>query len=219
MSIKKTVHRPLRRLAILSFAALFLSACSGSDKIDLSSNKNVKDAVDAATGPLEDLNIKKREIPELLKTAAQDPYARPAKLRCAAVRDEIAQLDELLGPDMEAKAVEVASADDGFLGITDVKIPTQDQVEDGVGNLARKTVMGAISSQVNIIPFRSIVRTITGANRHTKRVTEAYEAGKLRRAYLKGFAQERFGKQCLSYVKPITVDKDAAATDDAKAAE
>lgn len=196
MNTKTQFSKSLQTVFLLCVATLCLTAC-GSDKIDLSANKNVSDAVDAATGPLEDLNIRKREIPGLLKAAAINPYARPKIVTCPAVREELAQLDELLGPDMQAKEVEVASADDGFLGVSDVKTPTREQVEKGVGNYAHKTVIGMISSKVNIIPFRSIVRTVTGANKYQQQVTEAYEAGKLRRAYLKGFVTEHFGKKCL----------------------
>ncbi len=205
-----------RNIFLTCFATIWLTACGGSEKIELSSNKNVKDAVDAATGPLEDLNIKKRDIPEMLQTAALNPYATPQFTKCTAVREEIAKLDELLGADMEPREVEVASAG-GLAGLTDVKIPTQEQVEDGVGNLAKDAVLGAIRGHTNIIPFRGIVRTITGANRYQKKVTQAYEAGKLRRAYLKGYAQEKFGTSCLSMplAAKVTVEGDeTAATPD-----
>lgn len=203
MNTKKQSCRHAKTILLLGVVAVALSAC-GSDKIDLSQSKSVKDAVDAATGPLEDLNIKKREIPGLLQTAAINPYARPKVVRCATVREEITQLDDLLGPDMQPKEVEVASADDGFLGISEIKSPTREQVTDGVGNYASKTIIGMISSKVNVIPFRGVVRTVTGAERHQAKVTEAYEAGKLRRAYLKGFVAEHFGKKCLDLeAKPV----------------
>lgn len=206
MPQRHTVQRA-RNLVILGALSLTLCAC-GSSKINISESKNVQDAVDAATGPLEDLNIKKREIPEVLKTAALNPYARPKVVKCLAVREEIAKYDELLGPDMAPKEVEVASADDSFVGqIENFKTPTRDQVEDHVGDYAHDTIIRMISHRVNVIPFRSIVRTITGANRYQAKVTEAYEAGKLRRAYLKGFATEHFGKKCFDLDLPKKKDE------------
>lgn len=189
-----------RNILLTCFAAGWLTACGGSDKIDLSSNKNVKDAVDAATGPLEDLNIRKREIPEPLKLAVRDPYATPEAKKCDDIRGQIAELDDILGADMQPQEVEVASADDHFLGlsVSDVKMPTADQVESSAGGFLHNKVMDFISSKVNILPFRSIVRTVSGADRYQKKVTQAYEAGKLRRAYLKGYAQEKFGRKCLT---------------------
>lgn len=205
--MKRQFHhsRRARNVLILSFITLALAAC-GSDKINLSDSKNVQDAVDAATGPLEDLNIRKREIPEPLLTAALNPYARPKVLRCAMVREEIAGLDELLGPDMKPKqAADIT--DDGFLGVSDIETPTRDQIEDHVGGYAHSAIIGMIARRVNVIPFRSVVRSVTGANRHQSKVTEAYEAGKLRRAYLKGFAAEHFGKKCLDLETPTETQK------------
>jgi len=69
----------LRNLMVICFAALTLSACAGSDKIDLTANKNVGEAIEAATGPLQDLNLRRQEIPPLPVKAAMDPYARSKK--------------------------------------------------------------------------------------------------------------------------------------------
>lgn len=54
---------------------------------------------DAASQPLRDLSIVKRDIPEPLKEASTDPYASPAG-DCAAMRAEIAELDTVLGADL-----------------------------------------------------------------------------------------------------------------------
>jgi hypothetical protein len=43
-----------------------------------------------------------------------------------------------------------------------------------------------VKGQVDIIPYRGWVRKLSGAERHAKKVDQAYQAGKLRRAYLKG---------------------------------
>ncbi|HEY9233996.1 MAG TPA: hypothetical protein VIP08_03100, partial [Phenylobacterium sp.] len=55
----------------------------------------------AITTPLRDINVLKAEAPEVLVRAAANPYARPAKLTCAALRPEIAALDDALGDDFD----------------------------------------------------------------------------------------------------------------------
>jgi hypothetical protein len=199
-------HSSIARNIITTCAALVLLTACGSDKIELSGNKNVNEAIDAATGPLQDLNLRKHEIPEILVKAGKNPYARPGKAKCAVVREELAQLDEVLGPDMEPM-----EDDDGkneLMRLANAEMPAAEEMADGAvnmaGDFARKTVMGTIRSHTDILPFRSIVRKVSGADRHAKRTAKAYEAGKLRRAYLKGFAYERFGKQCLN--PPIAVE-------------
>ena len=197
----------------MSFFVLTLSACGGSDKIDMKANKNVDEAIEAATGPLQDLNLRRHEIPPLLVKAAMDPYGHSKKIQCGEIKDEIAQLDELLGPDVEPKSISLASSDGGLagnianLGSGDIEIPGAMSIAEGAGDMAKDAVMGSIRSKTNILPFRSIIRSITGANRHQKKLATAYEAGKLRRAYLKGLADVRFGEQCP--LKPVVIEAKA----------
>lgn len=190
-------HRHRKNIAVLAFTALLVSACSSGD-VEVSKYSSVNEAVDAATGPLEDLNIKKRDIPEILRLALRDPYAKPAKAKCAVVKEEIAKLDEVLGPDMGPR--EEIAGEGEFMSLANFEgdVPSAEGAGDAAFGLAKDAAIGAIRSQTDILPFRSIIRRITGANKHQKKVTMSYEAGKLRRAYLKGYAQERFGKRCLA---------------------
>lgn len=193
-----------RRSILLGLTVIVLSACSGGgDGFSRGTESVVSDAFNAATAPLEDLNLKRRDIPPLLKAVAANPYALPPKLECSAIRSELAGLETVLGPDMTPREIEVASNDSGFLsGLQNTEVPTTDEAIEGGGNLAHDAAMGLIRSHTSILPFRSIIRRITGAERHQKRLEDAYQAGKLRRAYLKGVAETRFGKRCLS-VAPI----------------
>ena len=205
---------PTRNLLALCAAALALSACAGSDKIDLHANKNVGDAIEAATGPLQDLNLRRQEIPPLLIKAAMNPYAKAKKIKCADIKSEVAELDELLGPDVEAKSITLASSDgdlgDNLAKLSDTEMPEAESLVDGAGGLARDTLMSTIRSKTDILPFRSIIRSISGANSHQKKLAAAYDAGKLRRAYLKGLADVRFGSRCLA--KPVVVEAKVETT-------
>jgi hypothetical protein len=198
--------RHARGLFILSLAMVGLCACSSSD-IQISKYSSVNEAVDAATGPLEDLNIKKREIPEALKMALKNPYAAPTKPKCEVVKEEVALLDSILGPDMTTYEEKKGEGEFMSLANFEAELPSADGVPTLAFDAAKSMAISSIQGHVNVIPFRSIVRKVTGAERYQKKVTMAYEAGKLRRAYLKGYAQERFGTLCLS--PPAVVEASA----------
>lgn len=204
-----------RNVMVLSLALLTLSACGDSDsnKLDMSKNTNVHDAVEAATGPLQDMNIRRTEIPPVLTQAVINPYAHPAKVTCDGIKSEVAQLDELLGPDMQSTDATLASTDRDLEGnvknLPNVELPDRQDIIDGAGDLAHDSVIGIIHAHTNFLPFRGLMRKLTGAESHDKKLEEAYQAGKLRRAYLKGLAEDHFGPACLAH--PIIVEATPAA--------
>lgn len=110
---------------------------------------------DAAAQPLRDLSIVKRDIPEPLKAASTDPYASPGG-DCAAMREEIAQLDTVLGADLG-------------------------EVTASKGSLMTDAVKSAVS-----LPFSGIIRRLTGAHKRDQAYEDAVIAGVARRAFLKG---------------------------------
>lgn len=141
----------------------------------------VKDSgvVQTATQPLSDLNLMKTAIPPVL-TRAQlgGAYTPPADSACAALQAELLALDAALGPDIDAAGT--PGADPGY-------------VVQAVGYVGQKA-LGTVTSTVNtvvdgVIPFRSWVRKLSGAERHSRAVTAAIAAGTMRRPYLKGWAR------------------------------
>lgn len=146
----------------------------------------VKDSgvVQTATQPLSDLNLIQTAIPPVL-TRAQlgGAYAVPADLSCAALQAEIVALDAALGPDIDAAGS--SGADPSY-------------VEQAVGYVGQKA-MGTVASTMNtvvdgVIPLRSWVRKLSGAERHSKAVSAALAAGTMRRPFLKGWAR---GQGCV----------------------
>lgn len=118
-----------------------------------------------ANAPLEDANIKKREIPPALQDAVNDPY--PSGLRrCSAIKANLDTLDEALGPDLD--------------GTKPGKKST--------GQVATSVARGAVRS---LIPFREVVREISGAAGDQRRYDRAVDAGMARRGYLRGLAIAR----------------------------
>ena len=150
----------MRNLLLLPLVAVLCAACSTTG-----STGKVGDAV--AT-PLKDLNVVTTEIPEILQAAKAAPYAVPADRGCTALAASIKALDEVLGPDLDAPPEPKAS--------------TTERATDAAGNALVRAAEGAV-------PFRGWVRKLSGAERQSRRVQAATEAGDARRSFLKGLAK------------------------------
>jgi hypothetical protein len=123
------------------------------------------DATEVAKTPLRDLNIDARDVPEVLKAAAADPYATGGLAGCDALVRAIAALDMVLGADYDIAE------------------------ENGEQRLSE----GRIGQSVvgSIIPFRGLVREASGAAEADRNLRAAYTAGMVRRSFLKGWGLGR----------------------------
>jgi hypothetical protein len=127
---------------------------------------------DAATAPLSDLNINKEDIPTVLVNAQQNPYLMPATQSCVAIALEIRALDDALGADLDTPLSEAERS----------------LMERASGAAGDHAVSAVKRTAEGLIPFRGWVRKLSGAERHSKRVTACIMAGSVRRAFLKGIA-------------------------------
>ena len=124
----------------------------------------------AATTPLRDLNVVRVDIPDVLMEALEDPYERPRNAKCPALTALIRPLNDVLGPDIDT-------------------IPGD---EEGWGSRGKSTALGVAGDIAGgAIPFRGVVRKLSGAEGHDRLVTAAIIAGHARRAYLKGLGEAR----------------------------
>ena len=131
------------------------------------------DAAEVARTPLRDLNIAVRDIPEVLLMAARDPYATAGLDQCDAIITDVAALDSLLGADYD-----IADADGN------------ERLSEGrIG----QSLVGSL------MPFRGIVREVTGAASNDRDERAAYTAGMVRRAFLKGLG---LGRGCAYPARP-----------------
>lgn len=127
---------------------------------------------DAASAPLGDLNISKADIPEVLVEAKKHPYLVPVSNNCVAITLEIDALDVALGPDLDEPLAK-----------------GEPSLFDRASGIAQDQAVGAVQRTAEgLIPFRGWVRKLSGAERHSKRVTSSIMAGAVRRAFLKGVA-------------------------------
>jgi hypothetical protein len=131
------------------------------------------DLKEVAKTPLRDLNIQTQVIPSELVAAARDPYAIAGMGKCNALVTQIAALDSVLGADYD---------------IAD---------EDGNARFSQ----GRIGQSVvgSILPFRGILREVTGAAANDRELRAAYTAGMVRRAFLKGVG---LGRGCRYPARP-----------------
>ena len=146
---------------LVALCVLCLVACS---------TPQTKRVTNVAETPLNDLNVAPEPIPEPLIQARRHPYREPDVPGCAGLAAEISELDELLGPDFDAPR-DKASRD------------MLERGSDFAGDAAMSAFKGAAEG---VLPFRSWVRKLSGAERYSKSVAAALAAGGVRRAFLKG---------------------------------
>jgi hypothetical protein len=148
-----------------SLAALLAVAAAGCET---AASRTSEGFGDAAMAPLNDLNLRRDEVPPLLE-ALRSAYEPIPDVSCAAIAKMVDDLTVILGRDSDAPALPERS-----LG-------------EKAGEGAADVTLGAVASTMtDFIPFRSLVREATGASAHERRLRAAYERGVTRRAYLKG---------------------------------
>lgn len=121
-------------------------------------------AVDVVATPVTDLNLRKGEIPAILLAAEAEPYSLRGLGRCPAISAEIRRFDAVLGDD-----IDIAQAPN------------------------RKVSAGKVAQSVvgSFIPFRGVIRELSGASEQERRVQAAFYAGTARRSFLKGVGLQR----------------------------
>ena len=115
--------------------------------------------------PMRDLSLIRDQAPAALLAAAAAPYSLDDAPDCAGLARQIAALDAVLGPDVDTPAA----------------------ARNSVGGVAGDLIGGALG-----LPYRGILRTVTGAAQRDRDLKAAILAGMVRRGFLKG----RLGAAC-----------------------
>lgn len=117
---------------------------------------------DAVSQPFRDLALLRSQTPPVLVQAAAAPYAAPAPANCAGLTAEITALNDALGPDLDT----LPAKGPGF---------------------AEDTAIAALGGLFKL-PFRGVIRKVSGAERMEREKARAVLSGMVRRGYLKGLA-------------------------------
>ncbi|MDR6625234.1 hypothetical protein [Caulobacter segnis] len=120
-----------------------------------------KKAMDIGSQPARDIGMAKREIPASLRKAHDGAYDLKGLDSCKAIETEIASLNEALGPDFDVN----------------------DKPKAGSGKMAEA---GGKMLVNGMIPFRGLVREISGAASADRHLNEVVDAGLARRGFLRG---------------------------------
>jgi hypothetical protein len=126
--------------------------------------ETIDDTKDVVSQPAKDVGIAKNKIPPSLVEASNAPYSLAGLKTCRQIADAVRVLDAALGPDYSA-------------GGPNNKV--------SVGKAAGGAVVNSL------IPFRGVVREVSGAAAADRRLTAATQAGFARRGFLRGVHQTR----------------------------
>ncbi len=177
------------RLIALALGMLATTGCAATTYSHRTGDNRVGDAIGE---PFRDSGWTRENPPEVLIRAAEAPYALPSDPECSAVLNEIAALDLVLGPDLDEA--------DGSEDESDI---------DAAGLLS-----GAIGGIIGL-PYRSIVRRLSGAAGRERVLREAIFAGMVRRAFLKGVALTACAPVPLEDAVDTSAAPEASATTEA----
>lgn len=158
-----------------------LAGCASTDKskqetataVETVQGKTSSAMGDAVRTPFSDLNLVRKDIPEVLRVAHKEPYAIPKDPSCEGIAKEVTTLDGALGADLDTPAGENNPS-------------LIERGADALGDSAGGAIRGAVEG---LIPYRSWIRRLSGADRYSREVVAAIAAGTVRRAYLKGIGQ------------------------------
>lgn len=120
-----------------------------------------------ATQPGRDVGAIRTDIPPVLQEAVEAPYGMKGIKSCRDISAAFHDLTDVIGPDFKSGEV---------------------KKENRAGKLAEaggKTIVNSL------IPFRGLVREVTGAAPAQRRLERAIAAGYARRGFLRGMHQAR----------------------------
>ena len=117
--------------------------------------------------PARDVGVAKRRVPPVLQRAEAGPYSTARAGSCAQIVLEVSSLDDALGPDFGRKTTRRGSK---------------------LGSIAK---LGGTSVIDSLIPFRGVVRQVSGAAAADRRFAAAVNAGYARRGFLHGLYAAR----------------------------
>ncbi|HKT86319.1 MAG TPA: hypothetical protein VJQ77_09565 [Novosphingobium sp.] len=149
---------------VIAITGILAAGEAQARPVDRPITENEPDVMDIAKTPTTDLNITKEEIPPALIAAVQNPYDLSGLGKCPQLAAAVQELDSILGPDFD--------------------LPQEARERVSPGRVAKWVVS-------SLIPFRGLIRELSGANAQERAVQAAIQAGLARRGFLKGLGAAR----------------------------
>lgn len=136
-------------------------------------NERMDDArrgvADAAIAPLKDVGLVRPSVPLALQDLNYPYDVATLAGSCVNVSYELGRLDAVLGVESYQPNPRASMSERGL-----------DQAQSGANDALR-------SATTDFIPFRSVVRRASGAEKAAREADEARQMGELRRAFLRGY--------------------------------
>ncbi len=161
----------MRTILLTTFATATLCVSPAMARDPAPSNQSDKpvnqrdiSAGDVAATPLSDLNVRKTEMPPVLFAALEQGYSLRGLASCQQLSAAIIELNTALGDDID--------------------MPQSGEQRMSAGRVAQ-SVIGSF------IPFRGVIREVSGANNRDRDMQSAVLAAVARRSFLKGTGQAR----------------------------
>jgi len=161
----------IRRFALAAALALLAGGAAAEDKAPTPAPQppaaqpesgTAKKAGEIISQPARDLGADKAQIPPVLQAAMKDPYGLAGLKTCRQLASAVTALNEALGPDFSPGA------------------ETKENKGAKLAEAGGKTVVNSI------LPFRGLVREISGAAPAERSLNAAVDAGLARRGFLRG---------------------------------
>lgn len=160
---------PLMILAMLPALPAAARPQPGQDAAqekDKKEDKTGKVAGDIVSQPARDVGAVETKTPEVLVKAQAAPYSLNGIRTCTQITQALGELSAVLGPDFDAT-------------------PEERSREGKVAEAGGRAVVNSL------IPFRGLVREISGAAGADRRLQAAIDAGHARRGFLRGVHRTR----------------------------
>ncbi len=172
----------IRHVATTALALLLITPAAAQDRKDRDQNTGEMMG-DAVTQPLADINLKRKGVPPELEAVRDKPYDTAGIRTCRQIIAEVTKLDGVLGDDFDK-----------------IEVNTRDRKrKEGAAGVTRGIISG-------LIPFRALIREVSGARASDQDYREAVYAGVVRRSYLKGLGTAR---RCRAPGRPMTAMESA----------
>jgi hypothetical protein len=124
---------------------------------------------DAAIAPLKDVGLVRPNVPLTLQELRYPYDVTALGGSCVHVSYELGRLDAALGAESYQPRAKVKLSERGM-----------DEATEGASDLMRDATTG-------VIPFRGVVRNVSGAEKAARDAARARQLGELRRSFLRGY--------------------------------